>query len=152
MYGNAIVAHVPRHFQALHDPTRRGTGAHGARRAGAVGLAVRLEAAAEMPALHSTLEALTLRGADHVDVVVDGEDHIHGHPLAKLRTVDAAAEFAQIAGPDVVAAGRLAHVAKPRLVQPSCVAETHLHRRVSVAFGILDRRHRTGSRLDNGHR
>src|ERR671935_2807237 len=56
--GHALVSHVSRHLLAFEDAARRGAGADGARRTVAVGLAVRLRAPAEVPALHAALKAL----------------------------------------------------------------------------------------------
>ena len=67
-------AHVAGHPHALEDAARRGAGADRAGRPLAVGLTVRLRAAAETVALDAALEAAALRGAGDVDQLARGED------------------------------------------------------------------------------
>src|SRR5699024_2687826 len=62
-------AHVAGHLLASPGLAGRRARAHGTGRAMPVRLAVRLRAAAEVPALHTALETATLRGGRHVDVL-----------------------------------------------------------------------------------
>src|SRR5690606_3034352 len=62
-------AHVTGHLLAAPGLARRRARADGARCTVPVRLSMRLRSAAEVPALHTALEAAPLRGGRHVDVL-----------------------------------------------------------------------------------